>query len=336
MTEPRRISNSKANVYLTCPKQFHFKYIRHLRPIKEPIPLYRGTWLHALIEHHYLGEDWRIEHRRRTATFMAMFEEEREDYGDLPTQIAHLMSSYVKHYKEEDRHFTVIAAELDELVPLPDGTLFQFVIDLIIKEEDGGIWLMDHKSISSQAPDDFLLLDAQLARYTWAAHKLGYKVRGVMLNEITTKAPTLPKVLKTGGLEQRRNIVCDEYSYRQAIIDNGFKIEDYAEFLEFLGTQSYRWFKRTRLPRDVPMIRTVMRELMMVNLSIKDAARRNHYPRAVTKQCSWCPFVSACVAEMQGAESDDVLRLKFTTAKHEKELENIPVKLKKKPQRRAT
>jgi hypothetical protein len=331
VSEPFRISNSKSNTYLRCPRKFEFTYHQKLKPIRTPIQLYRGDWIHQLMMTHYDGEDWRVRHAKLTAEFLRMFEEEREEYGDLPGEAARIMGNYVAHYKREDSRYRVLDSELDELVPLPNGDTFNFIIDLVIEEDDGGIWLWDHKTVAAFAPAEFLLLDSQLARYAWGAKYVGYpNVRGVLLNEVCTKAPTIPETGKTGKLTQRKNLASDARTYLKEIKRLGQDPNDYKEMLQFLLSHSDRWFRRTRIPRDPPMVKQVMRELMMTSRSIKDATERGHFPRAVTKQCQWdCSFVTPCIIDLQGGDPTDAIRLKFKTTKREDDLENKPTKLKK-------
>lgn len=309
------ISNSKANCYLRCPRRYMYQYVRGLRPKSTALPLKRGDWLHQLIMHHYDGNDWREPHNQLAAEFNRLLLEEREQYGDLPTECGRIMESYVRHYAEEDRGWRVVDSELDEVIDLPTGDKFRFIIDLIVKEADGGVWLVDHKTVGKFMDEDFMVIDAQLARYFWAARKLGIKsLRGVMFNEIITTSPTVPTLLKSGELTKRKNLACDAETYLARIEELGLDPDDYADILERLRGQSNRWFRRTRLARDDILTKQLMRELLMTCGDIKRAELKNRFPRAPRKDCRWdCSFLELCQVELFGGDTELIVKHKFKT-----------------------
>lgn len=309
-----RLSNSKVKCYRRCPKRFEYKYVRKLRKKQRALTLFRGDWLHQLLMVHYDGHDWRDRQAELTANFMKLFEEEREEYGDLPAETERIMTSYLMHWHKQDRGLHIVDSELDEIVKLPTGDEFNFVIDLVVEEPDGGLWLWDHKTVKNFMPEDFMLLDAQLARYFWAAERMGYKpIRGVLFNELITNPPTVPKLLEASGrLEKRKNIRCDVYTYYREIKRHGLDPRAYADMLNHLKARSDQWFRRTRLPRDRGLTRLTMQELAMTAHEIKSAERRGHFPRNPMKECTWdCDYLAPCMVELMGGSADEIIRLQY-------------------------
>jgi PD-(D/E)XK nuclease superfamily len=323
MPEAFRISNSKAACFRRCPKQYEFRYVHKLKKKRRALPLYRGGWIHELLMVHFDGGDWRTKHRALTRKFKSLLVEEREEYGDLPTEIERIMLGYTAHYKGEDEHWRTLDTEIDATVELPNGDMFNFIIDKIAEEDDGGVWLIDYKNVSSLMDDDFMLLDAQLAKYAWAAPKIGYpNVRGVIFDELCTKAPTIPKQLQSGELEQRKNLQCDVYTYYRELRRLKLDPKNYRNMLRHLQGQSQRWFRRTRMPRDRPMVEQTIRELLWTCDDIKRAESAGHFPRTPDKSCAWmCEYLHPCIVEMQGGDIDEIARLQFTTTKREQDLE---------------
>lgn len=319
--EPHTWSHSRVNVWRRCPRKYHYRYIQKLKRKTPALPLKRGSWLHELIEVHYLGGDWEDRHDELTAKFMDLFEEEREEYGDLPGECSRIMRSYLSHYRREDAGLRVIDAELDEMLPLPNGDTFNFVIDLVVEDPDGGIWLWDHKTVGKFMPPEFMLIDAQLARYFWAAEFMGYgPLRGVMFNEIITTAPTVPEVLKSGELTRRANLRSDVFTYMRAIRENGLDMNDYRDVLMRLKASSDQWFRRTRLPRDTELMERLMDELYMAADEVRNAERNNAFPRTARKDCTWdCDFLDMCAVELMGGDASHIARTKFTTTREETE-----------------
>jgi hypothetical protein len=334
-----RLSNSKANTWRRCPKRFFYKYELGLRPKARALPLERGSWLHTLLEVHYennprkvievgkkrkgkgkkvrVGADWRRAHKVLTKQFNTLFEEEREELGDLPSECARMMKAYLRHWKKEDRRYTIIDTEVDEILTLPNGLEFNFIIDLIVEDDLGGIWLWDHKTVSKFMDQDFMLLDAQLARYFWAAEKMGYTpLKGVVFNEIRTKPPAIPKLVKSGDrLEKRANIDTDYATFMGAIREHGLDPADYADILHRLKVEPARFFRRTIMPKDRKLTKRTMRDLVQTAAEIQTAQKKDRFPRTVSKTCAWdCDFKEVCITEYFGGDPSSLIKANFETS----------------------
>lgn len=315
-----RLSNSKIKTYRRCPNQYRYKYVEKLRRKKRVVQLERGSWIHELLQYHYDGEDWRERHQEKTKEFYNLFEEEREELGDLPAECLRIMKSYLRHWASEDKGWHVVDSEMNETIMLPNGIEFNFIIDLVV-EENGGLWIVDHKTVKSFMDADFMLIDAQLARYHYALQQLGgYEpLRGIIFNELRTKPPTIPRLLARGGLSQAKNIDTDVGTYLREIRRHGLNPEDYREtLLRLARTKSNDFFRRTRLPKDRPLTRQLMRELGWTAQEIIDAERRQHFPRTPDKSCSWsCDYSDICIIELFGGDASQLIKSNFETVRKE-------------------
>lgn len=348
-----KLSNSKVARYRRCPKAYEFDYVMKIEPKAKNIFLERGSWLHTLLEVYYaqdpnkvieieerhrtrrikVGKDWRKAHAALTKAFNRLFDEEKEELGDLPAECERIMLGYVERWEEEDEQEETIAVELDEWVTLPDGNEFNFIIDRVLVKSDGGVWLRDYKTVSSFMDPDFMLIDAQLARYFWAFPRipefrpLAKRLRGVEFDELRTKAPTVPSLVNAPGhsaknpkpkvLTQRADLDTDYRTYLQAIKDNKLKPADYKEILQRLKRDGEdKFFRRTILPKDKPLVRQMMLELMQTAAQIKTSERRGHFPRTPDKSCTWgCSFYEPCMAQLHGADISDIVDLKYQPKK---------------------
>lgn len=302
------LSNSKAKTWRRCPRQFHYKYVLKLERIKRKTNLELGTWVHRLLEVHYQGKDWEKEHKKLKGQWHAMLFENEEEAATLPRDAKRLMKSYLMRYKAEDRHLRILDTELNETITLPNGLKFNFVIDLIV-EEHGGVWLWDHRAVRSFMDEASFMTDAVMARYFYGATVLGIKnLRGVMFNEVRTKSPTVPTLLKGGGLSRRRNWDTDAYTYLQTIRRYELDPADYQGILIHLAKQRDKFFKRTHLPRSRPLMVNTMTDLVETADEIRDAAKKNRYPRSNDRSCKWCDFVRICQVEYNGGDASSVIR----------------------------
>lgn len=332
------LSNTKANAFQRCPKKYEFSYVHKLRSRAPALPLRRGDWLHQLLETHYTGkcrvqnddgegstlheyDHWRDRLEELRADFYELTDIEREPFGDLPGECARIMRSYLRQYRRQDVALKIIDAEIDDVVELPNGDSFRFIIDLIVEQDDGSIWFWDHKTVGRFMDDDFMLMDAQLTRYFWAAKKqLGITARGVLFNEVITTPPTAPELLRNGTLTKRANLVCDYWTYLATIKDHGLDPKDYKDVLTRLKNNTgARWFRRTRLPRSRHLLRTQMQELLMTAHNIHDAEERSHYPRTVSKGCKWdCEYLPLCMTDLVGGDVTSIIQAKYELKRRDK------------------
>ena len=316
-TKPLHLSNSKVSTYQRCEKKYEFRYIKKLRAKKKAFPLELGSWLHELLMTYYDGEDIKKVHRENTEAFNELPDEEKEDLGDLPREAARIMRSYLRFWREEDALYRTIDSELDETVTLPNGAEFQFIIDHIIEDMDGGLWLRDHKSVSRFLPPDFMLLDAQLTRYFYCAERLGIKpLMGVEFNQILTVPPTVPEVLKSGRLTERQNLRSDYWTYLDAIKKLRQDPNSYRTTLKRLRGRSDDWFRRSALPKDKPVTTQMMADLDTLAEEIKATEILGEFPRNGRKECTWdCEFLEPCVLQLQGGDISDVVKLRYVKDK---------------------
>lgn len=317
-----RLSNSKVKTWRRCPKKYKYKYVDKLQPKTKSLPLERGTWLHSMLQYHYDGMGWKTVWKRLARDFNNLFEEEREMLGDLPGETKRIMQSYLRHWQLEDQGITVVDSELDEIVTLPNGIDFNFIIDLIVEDDDGGLWLWDHKTVKDFMDADFHLLDAQLTRYYWCAEHMGYTpLRGVVFNELRTKPPTIPQLLVRGGLSVAKSIDTDLYTYYREIRRHDLDPADYSEILQRLAAQNDKWFRRTRIPKDPPVTKALMEELVYSAREIRRAERRGEFPRTPEKSCKWdCEFKDLCVTELHGGNVNPIIKMNFTERRRREEL----------------
>lgn len=331
MTDPAidlsgiRVSNSRLGTWRRCQKKYEFKYVMGLEPRAKKRQLEMGSWMHLLLQIHYTGGDWREKHRELTKAYYELFEEQREELGDLPTDCARLMKSYLRYWKEDDSQFRVIDAELDEVVTLPSGLEFRMIIDLIAEEiATGLIWPWDHKNRSKFARQDNMLIDPQLTNYFSGLEIMGYKpLGGVVYNELRTKAPTVPKILKKGGLSKAKSIDTDVYTYYRAIRKHGLDPNNYRGILAHIAkNEEERFFRRVRLPKDRTMRRIMMEEAEISAIEIRNAEARGKFTRSSSNQCAWdCDFKELCISQLHGGDLKSLIKHGYRRRKESDELE---------------
>jgi uncharacterized protein (DUF2384 family) len=227
------------------------------------------------------------------------------------------MRSYIRTYGATDKkRYRVIDSELNEVVTLPNGLQLNVVIDLVVEEVgSGGIWGWDYKSRTSFDPKDLILLDPQFSDYYIAMEIMGYTpMRGFVEDEIRKKAPTVPKLLARGGISKKKSIDTDVWTYMSAVREAGEDPADYADILQHIATnQKDKFFRRTYIPKDPPVLRRASQELVQAAREIRRTARRNEvYTRSVDKSCIWgCDYRDICIVDLHGGDSSTMKKMNF-------------------------
>lgn len=119
------------------------------------------------------------------------------------------MISYEYQYRNDP--LTPIRAELTVERPMLGGrALYRGRIDLIVRDKNGDIWLVDHKTHQKFPDWNYRELAYQHYSYLWAAAKapqyleLGLpQPRGFIYDYIRTGAIKLPTITKTGTISRR-------------------------------------------------------------------------------------------------------------------------------------
>ncbi len=314
-----------------CMNMTRYKYAERLKPKRvtaRMLPLKRGTWVHDLLEHHYRGESWIERHHVLTAQFNKLFDEERESLGDLPTECARLMRSYLWHYganKADPFHgWDVHDTELTLECPWPDGNgIYRCRLDILF-EDQFGLWVGDHKTHKTLPSMSFRLRDHASALYIWCAKMNGLDVNGFLWNYIRTKPPTVPAQVYVGtkreGLSTRA-IDTDYPTMHRAITAYGYNHADYREPLLALKRDRWRpgvpqtspFFRWNTLEKDDDMLARVVASAMRTRDRIHGYVYDDTTERTTDRSCDWmCDFKELCETELFGGNVAHVRR-QFST-----------------------
>lgn len=307
-----KITNSMIKSYQHCKRQYNYKFVEQLIPKHKGLPLYRGSWLHELLEAKYAGGDWRSKNDELAETFHALFAEEREMYGDLPSICEKIMESYDYHWRKEDESFNVIEVETEHEVDLPHGHTLKFRIDAVIEDEYGR-WLMEHKSHKTIPNADYRFMDMQTARYVWGLNEKGYDLTGVLWNYIRTKEPTKPEMTQSGRLSRRR-IDTDVLTYVRALKEYGLDLGDHRDDILRLKHHN-TFFRRERVPKPQQVIETLVEDAV----HIADEIERGFLPiRSIDRSCEFmCSYLDLCVTSLYGGDVSDIVKSNYQEATSE-------------------
>ncbi|AVJ51025.1 exonuclease [Microbacterium phage Pikmin] len=162
------LTQSMVSSFVECPRETYYSIILGLRPRLESKPLTRGTWVHSLLEERANGGDWRAKHQEILEK--ARFDQFEEEVDELAEECYNILLSYEWVYRNEN--LTPIIAELTVERPMFNGkALYRGRIDLIVQDENGDVWLLDHKTHATLPDWRYRELAFQNFSYLWACQK---------------------------------------------------------------------------------------------------------------------------------------------------------------------
>lgn len=138
--------NSKLQQFKNCPESFRLKYLEGLKKREDGVEDHDknfGKAIHSGLEAHYLGKP--IESVKEGFTREYPLQLSEEDLAKTQENGLILLEAYIKHYKEEDKRWTVKAVEVADQFEIGNGIQFQVKIDLVV-EQQGCIYFVDHKT----------------------------------------------------------------------------------------------------------------------------------------------------------------------------------------------
>lgn len=328
-------NQSKIKMFRRCQRQYAFRYDTakvmgkkpklEMVPLVRKLPLYKGSWMHALQEALHkewagletftvsIGEgkkklaieatSWKDVQEALEDQFDSLFEEEREDLGTLPEDCLRLFRSYLRFWKHDQDTY--------EVAELPDGSpavefiveapldkfgvkgKFKGKIDLMVKDlEYDGLWIWDAKWMKTIPPPDERMMSPQNPLYVWGVEETyDIFVRGFVYNYGRSKPPTVPHVLKRGSLSLAKKIDTDQHTYLRAIKDTHGDdwqrwVPYYKQKLLDLKGREAKWFDRQRIPVERDRVLRTLREYVATVRDIERRERREGYiPRSYLYNC---------------------------------------------------
>jgi hypothetical protein len=356
------ITQSMVSGFVECPRETYYGIVLGLRPRIESKPLTRGTWVHALLEERGKGGDWRAKHEELKAK--AELEQFDEEVEGLARECYNIMITYEWVYRKEK--LTPVAVELTVERPMFGGkVLYRGRIDIIWIDQQGDVWLGDHKTHASLPDWRYRELAFQHYSYLWAVAKapsyakLRYKgkplpqPKGFIYDYCRTSAIGTPKLTeKTRKISRQLKPSGTSYPvFREWLIDNNMMtvikgqdliaIEDpvereyVEEFLEELKHKDYTTeFRRDPMTFDAAQRErqrkafvTSARRLLLYKWDDPDCIERNLHA------CSgfMCNYKDLTVADLMHGNSDIEQRTRYVKTRDPLDYYPNQKKGKKKP-----
>lgn len=307
-------SYSRIKLWRFCRQAHWNRYKEKIEPVKTGKPLKMGSYLHELTALVSQGKSIQELMDSISSEYDKMFIEEKEFYGDMPSDLTRIMEGYKTAHGQEDQalNYTHIEAELGP-VPLTKYTSLTIRPDRLVEDptRGGRTFLFETKSGKSLPTEDFRLWDTQTFLYIWGMRELGMKIDGIVWDHVRSKPPTIPQILRKGGLSVAKSIDTTYDTYYQAVVDNDLLSEDYQAFMDTLRGRENKFFRRVRLPVKENMLKPIIEEAKITSLEIYLLGDMRPVKNVSRTTCSMCSFKSLCEAELLGLDVEYVKETQF-------------------------
>lgn len=289
----------------------------NLAPKLKPRPLKFGTIVHKVVETDIAGGNpfkklKEIETEMRSSP---LFQREEEEYGNIISDVRYIMTAYFKYWdgKPETIEYIPIGKNIAEHpfeIEIDKGNILaKGKMDAIGKAKKFK-WLVEHKSHKNFPAPEHRWRNLQSVIYIRVADMMGWaKLDGTCWDYIRSKSPTVPKLLKDGGISKAAidtlpQVVTDflkENGLHPAIATDLIKQQT-----DNLGT----WFQRIFTPVGKDIIQPVYDDFLSTSREMMDK-HLTHKEKTFGRHCEWCSYRILCAAELQGHDVDFLIEREF-------------------------
>jgi hypothetical protein len=319
------VSFSRVKLWRRCHYAHHLKYHERLARKRRTVPLLRGQILGEMLDARafpaIIKKSPEQILKKYSKQYAQLWAEEQEKYGDVPGDMAKLFDGYSRKYANEG--FEYLSYEEFIAMDLVKDIRFIGYIDKRVRDTNGRMFLMDHKSHRVIPNDDQRFTDLQKVFYVWAYNETNStkQATGFVWDYIRTKAPTVPELLKDGKrLSMAKNIDTDYWTYLGAIKRHKLDVKPYLEFLAELKKRADTRYIRVTIPNPPKaMIQSVVADLKSTAIELHTSKSKD---RNMTRMCpSDCDFYNLCRAEVSGLDADYVRKNEYEVREEPNERE---------------
>ena len=326
--EKKRASVSSISSFNACRRQFWFDQTWH--QFTPPKPLWIGQVVHQAMDSYYKSGRDAIVAIESAKEFV--FEEIDRIKGELPwfsdpsgelEEWAEFALAVFHNYTLFDScsPFDGMVVDVERSFRLPverTDRLLSGRIDLVLRSNSTGrLWIVDHKTVSSQPNLAGLDVDEQMSAYAWAAWRLyGEIPEKIIYNVIFKSLPKEPYVIRNGkALSQSKSEGFVYDLYLAKLQEMGFPVTDYVEMLEYLRTVGWsQFFSRVESSRSLAELVTFEKfaasKLNDISRILEDP-EHYAYPSPNSFSCGYCAYLAACKTMNDGGDWESVLDSRF-------------------------
>lgn len=321
------ISYSSIQTFRRCPNKYRYSQVLNLQRKARPTQLYQGILVHEALMTYYLSlrdADMPSKARSYVDDFFedaylsvtenpTLFSDEMADEVKIVEDSEDLVLRYLAKYDDE---WEVLHVEEQFIVQLDTGPVISFTPDLVVRDRNGFVWIIDHKTTSILPQGGAPYSDLQATLYYAGVKTLYPELRGFIFNKLRKKRPTTPKLTKTGKLRvaDLDRIDTTYEVLRDFIMERAPQLMDDDRHRRRLAklADEERFFWREQVVITDEQADTILYEAGITVAIMEQVAAGGWYPRTFQQDngwnsCSKCEFSRLCQAELLQWDVDRVL-----------------------------
>lgn len=337
-------SYSDLNSYGRCAFQFYLRDTVRIQRKKRNPNLYQGSSAHGGLEAFFIarrnGEsfgkamfamhDYFQETRDTLAERNPLkFDDELDEIRELIEEAQELVGRYLTKHKDEIETWEILHVEEEFTVTLQDEQVITFTPDLIIRDRNGFVWIIDHKTTSKMPGIDLPFSDLQTLMYFAGVQSMYPDLRGFIFNYIRKKAPTEPRLNKTHNKESK--LYGHYFINNLKSLDTTFEIlRDFLtnEAPELLGEPAHmqkladlrdvdRFFWQEALTVTPEQVQEALLSVEETLAQMNWSEETGLFPRTIlndlagVQACSNCEFSRICHTSLLGWNTDMVIEEEY-------------------------
>lgn len=266
------VSHSEVESYLRCERQWFYGYGLEIQRNNESDSLTRGKIGHAGMEVFFNALMNGASFIDAKAAAYAKVMEAMYDHPILINEIIRCYGFFFDNYPFEG--WKVLGVEYEQLLSVDDELTMPFIIDLVIQDPDGYVWVVDHKFIYDFISDRDCELMPQLPKYFVGMKALGFTVD---------------------------KMAYSQFRYRTMKEEN---FENKYRFTPFSFTQ-------TRLMQTITEQVVVSKRIQAAKKMPLEQLSAESMRTANKMVCNSCSFRSLCVAELNDWQPNLILNSEY-------------------------
>lgn len=219
-----------------------------------------------------------------------------------------MLQHYKLYYPRDKEPFEVLRTETKFVAPIRSprsGRASSYfyaagTFDGLIMLEDGSYWVLEHKTYASvRGPEQFTMDDQTKTYAAIAAELYDLPIAGIYYNILRKKLPTIPRLLKNGGLSQAMAIDTTYQVYLRTLQHYHLDPHAYTDILTRLATKGNTFFYRFPIHKQAAELKT-HRRLLYQTARKMCSKNVSLYPLNDDWQCARCWFREPCLMILQG------------------------------------
>lgn len=336
-------SFSNINDYGRCAYRHYLKKVVRIQRKRKNVNLYQGTSTHEGMKEFFLairaGDDFEDAEARMNLYYDETLENLWEDnpmlFKDEVAELAELVEdsrTIVTRYLEKERDFIMTWEILhveEEFIFILDNEVVTFTPDLVIRDKNGFVWIVDHKTTSKMPSNELPFSDLQTLLYFAGVKELYPEVRGFVFNYLRKKVPTVPRLNSTHTKESK------QYGYH--FVNNVKNIDTTYEMLRdfileeaphLMGEPTHqqklaelrdndRFFWTETIVVSDTQVEQILSQVADTLEQMKWSRETGIYPKTIlndlagVQSCSRCEFARICSTQLLGWNTELVIEEEY-------------------------